>query len=404
MSNNHDQEMELLLDRHIDSLRSDRASDGPSTQVIEDTLAMLRVTGTTSDAGDTRNVIGRPIFFERLIRMALRHRFAAAVTMTIGAAAVFVVLMLFHTVPPSLAFADVAEKLRSARTLSFLTTTKMGGLASLLVGPMKLKTVFATPDRMRLEFPEGTVSIFVGHISLMLDPRLGTATRTENVDASGQPAIFRGPMNKIEALCNIPPDSGEPVADKVIDGVEARGIRARHQGMTITFWADKKTAMPILIEAKKDEVSLILDHFVIDAPIDDALFSLEVPEGYKLTTKKEGPVPEKIEDFVGEMIQGYAEVTDGSLPAKLNDWSAFNKVAKKDPKGRLDRIGALSGRLSQLDDYGYTGKGVKLGEKDKIVFWYRSDSNTPTYRALYGDLRVADVTRDKLPTTKPTDP
>ena len=46
--------------------------------------------------------------------------------------------------------------------------------------------------------------------------------------------------------------------------------------------------------------------------------------------------------------------------------------------------------------FGYKSDGVKLGDADKILFWYRPEGATQ-YRALYGDLHAADVTEDKLP-------
>ena len=47
-------------------------------------------------------------------------------------------------------------------------------------------------------------------------------------------------------------------------------------------------------------------------------------------------------------------------------------------------------------DYGYRPEGVKLGDADKILFWFRRPGST-LYRAIYGDLHAADVTADQLP-------
>jgi hypothetical protein len=51
------------------------------------------------------------------------------------------------------------------------------------------------------------------------------------------------------------------------------------------------------------------------------------------------------------------------------------------------------------DSFRYLGKGVKLGEKDRIVCWYKlkdaKDANT--YRVVYGDLSVKDVAVKDLP-------
>ena len=46
--------------------------------------------------------------------------------------------------------------------------------------------------------------------------------------------------------------------------------------------------------------------------------------------------------------------------------------------------------------FGYRSEGVKLGDADKILFWYRPEG-AANYRVLYGDLHEADVTEDKLP-------
>jgi hypothetical protein len=51
------------------------------------------------------------------------------------------------------------------------------------------------------------------------------------------------------------------------------------------------------------------------------------------------------------------------------------------------------------DSFRYLGKGVKLGEKDRIVCWYKlkdaKDANT--YRVVYGDLSVKDMAAKDLP-------
>jgi hypothetical protein len=47
----------------------------------------------------------------------------------------------------------------------------------------------------------------------------------------------------------------------------------------------------------------------------------------------------------------------------------------------------------------YLGKGVKLGDKSRIVCWYKlKGAKDPTiYRVLYGDLSVKDVAPKDLP-------
>ena len=51
------------------------------------------------------------------------------------------------------------------------------------------------------------------------------------------------------------------------------------------------------------------------------------------------------------------------------------------------------------NSFRYLGKGVKLGDKDRIVCWYKlKDAKDPsTYRVVYGDLSVKDVAPEDLP-------
>jgi hypothetical protein len=46
--------------------------------------------------------------------------------------------------------------------------------------------------------------------------------------------------------------------------------------------------------------------------------------------------------------------------------------------------------------WGYAGKGVKLGDAEKVILWYQLPGSS-AYRAIYGDLRVADVAEEDLP-------
>jgi hypothetical protein len=52
--------------------------------------------------------------------------------------------------------------------------------------------------------------------------------------------------------------------------------------------------------------------------------------------------------------------------------------------------------LARGDGYTYAGKGVKLGDADKPIFWYRPQGST-TCRVIYGDLSARDVAPEDLP-------
>ena len=44
----------------------------------------------------------------------------------------------------------------------------------------------------------------------------------------------------------------------------------------------------------------------------------------------------------------------------------------------------------------YAGNGVKLGQADKAIFWYQPQGSE-TWRVIYGDLSVKDVSAEELP-------
>jgi hypothetical protein len=47
-------------------------------------------------------------------------------------------------------------------------------------------------------------------------------------------------------------------------------------------------------------------------------------------------------------------------------------------------------------NYRYKPEGAKLGDAQKMLFWYRPEK-AAKYRVLYADLHWADVAADKLP-------
>jgi hypothetical protein len=149
---------------------------------------------------------------------------------------------------------------------------------------------------------------------------------------------------------------------------------------------------------------MVIDKFVLDAPLDENLFSLDPPEGYTLTESQLTlPKMGELAADVAELLRAYSDASGGAFPVSLTDWAGINKMAKQDAQIAM-KVGGVSGRLFGLrEGYGYAGTTVRRGEKDKMVFWYKPKDGK-SYRAVFGDLRVEDVAEDKLPTIKPLKP
>ena len=160
---------------------------------------------------------------------------------------------------------------------------------------------------------------------------------------------------------------------------------------------------------------------VFNSELDDSLFSLEPPKGY--TVKTEGrrrPVTEnEMIDYLGVL----ADFNDKTFPDKLFPLSfADDREKKLWDKPKEDRTAVEHKFIDTRDRYSreglnsmptghfhrdhtvegtwrYLGKGVKLGDKDRIVCWYKlkDAKDAETYRVVYGDLSVKDVAPKDLP-------
>src|SRR5262249_6073419 len=131
------------------------------------------------------------------------------------------------------------------------------------------------------------------------------------------------------------------------------------------------------------------------------------PKGYKLQ-------PIEIEDLTPEeslvrMLRFYADTAGGRFPKRLDDPLAFfkhvrevrgekakDKTSPEDMRFMANTVRALMFVANVKGKYGYKPDGVKLGDADKLLFWYRP-VGAAKYRALYGDLHWADLTTDQLP-------
>jgi hypothetical protein len=163
-----------------------------------------------------------------------------------------------------------------------------------------------------------------------------------------------------------------------------------------------------------------------DVALDDSLFRLEPPAGYAVEVKKRDRVTEKeMIDYLG-ILADFNDKTfpDQLFPTPFNLMSKINRALKKP---RKDLTAAEQKLLDTDRRYGprfgtvgnapvlvffawdpdstvekslrYLGKGVKLGDKDRIVCWYKlkGAKDPKTYRVVYGDLSVKNVEPEDLP-------
>jgi hypothetical protein len=161
---------------------------------------------------------------------------------------------------------------------------------------------------------------------------------------------------------------------------------------------------------------------VYDPPLDHVQFVLVPPSGYEVKTisnRKNHRVP--TEKDLTDWLEVFAHVRGGTFTDNENSPGAIGdlteRIEKKPAEQRTvweqkfirgaiekDELPLKGGSTSVLvtfymtyhDTWHYQGKGVKLGDANTPICWYRP-KGAMNYRVVYGDLRVKDVAPNELP-------
>ena len=167
---------------------------------------------------------------------------------------------------------------------------------------------------------------------------------------------------------------------------------------------------------KKGEIAgTITTDIVFDAKLDPQLFSLTPPEGFAIVD--ENPAPKISEVELVEWLGVNARVNGEMFTDTVRGLSQEQRVANAEKpwatrsdaerqfttlqsKHLMDGNGAVIMQFAEDSTepktFRYLGKGVKLGDAERIVCFYKLKGAT-TYRAIYGDLTIKDVNLKDLP-------
>ena len=150
---------------------------------------------------------------------------------------------------------------------------------------------------------------------------------------------------------------------------------------------------------------MVMSNFVFGRQLEGSLFSQTPPEDYTFHTKTVMKASDpSIQDVAG-LLRIWAGGNGGVFPDKLLSWK-FHKAAERydwsswqgaeDHKAISDMISRGFWLLNLGMGWHYAGAGVKLGDAETAVFWYKP-KDSQTYKVIYGDLRIEDVAKDLLP-------
>ena len=376
---------EGIVDRAAAALRDQAVPAGPPAEVLGRVLAA----GEADGGPGRRHRSGgwRPV----------RWLQAAAAVLVIGAIAG--VLILVTAGSGGAAWADVQARIRNARTVRFKLTLHSEGAPD-----MVMTCMFLGPGRLRQEMltPQKVVSIMDvtrGEI-LLLEPDIKRACPAK---ISGLPAA-QIPQDRLSHIRRLIENAETELGRKQIAGRDAKGYRVGKGDEQLTIWADAKTGVPIRMEWKilAGSTQNILTDFQFDRPMDEKLFSLDVPAGYTKVKPLDLTDP-KLAD-VAVLLEVWAKVRGGTFPDTLSGPQYAKEVGdiEKDWSAeKLHKVGSAIGRafvyLATHRHVQYVGKGVKQGEVERPVLLVPPAGEGGKYRVLFGDLKIRELAKDQLP-------
>jgi hypothetical protein len=348
---------------------------------------------------------GEGLNLRRIIMKSKLTRVAAA------AVIIFTVLIVISSLTGGTpTFADVIEPILKARTVIF----------DFFIGEEKTSPVMheiVVGTRIRR-----TISNLPG-MTQIIDMETGKMLALNDIDKTAVYVDIKGMLQErtrgyIEFVREVLMDLKDSpkikeLGEQEIDGRKAIGFSGRgNNNQELKIWADPKTAIPIRVELRLGrEFFVVLKNFKFDVHVDESQVSMKVPEGYKLEEAEIDFTKGTEEDFI-ESLRIWAEVLlDGKFPEAVGSKQYMTQMPligeklaqsglSKDEAEKLTMAlprGMFFLQLLEIDDkYHYAGKGVKLGDADKAIFWYRPEG-AEKYRVIYGDLSVKDVSKENLP-------
>ncbi len=347
----------------------------------------------------TANKAGAALKLRRIIMKSSVTRIAAAAVIIV---AVLIGIQQFGS--GTVTFAKVIEPILKARTL--ILDIIVGDEET---GPVMHETIVDQRIRRVISTQEHLINIFDTDGGKMLTLHTG-----------GKIAVYsdiQGPLQEqtrdyvaflrkvITDLQNNPDFEAEKLGEKEIDGQKVIGFLAGE----FTIWADAETALPVRIEVQSP-LSIVFKNFQFDVPVEEleSLVSMDVPDGYT-EQKNEIDMGTSTEQDLVECLRIWSELLlDGNFPEAIGMTELMKQLPQIESKlaesvtspEEGTRKGMTLGKgmlfIMGLKNQHYAGNGVKLGEADKAIFWYQPEGSE-TYRVIYGDLSVKDITPENLP-------
>ena len=315
---------------------------------------------------------------ERIAASAVRRRpwaprlsWAAGVLIAGGVAAYLLIQR-----SATLVFADVVQSVRQTHTVEGTVT----------LGPETMR-MWVRGNQLRAEAKmAGQDAVQVMDLSTGTALSLDVAKHAAQI-VNGQPmpydvyGFFAGLHGK---------NDGKPFGERTINGRRAQGfnVTGKMPGapeLPLTVWVDSATRLPVEIQASLGLVTAVAHDMRFDEPLDDRLFSLTPPEGYRLAESRATRYAGRVTDEQGKPLAGVdVSLTDRAYYIHSRAGGPGEPV-KTDADGRFSIAGQDP---PDADGTGLTEPNVRLEFRRSDLLYARVEDVhlfPPEQRA---DLRV----------------
>ena len=312
----------------------------------------------------------------------------------------------------SVAWADVLEKIETARTVMYIYEFEKGDEKEVF------KTRIMEPYHYREDVIESDHKCKVVIKNTKLNKNLLLYPHIKE-GVIGDDDGYRGyELRAYEGLKKDFRDGTEKNLGRVeLNGRETVCFEISKDNKKITVWADPNTALPIQIEEISDEngerKKIVRSDIRFDMEFDEQLFSMKPPADYCLVDLETQRIQTPFELTEQHLIEGlavYPKYLDGKFCTRYMGGRPKTEEVKRKCLADVEKIQNWSDedsnkstlgcefieRLPEGSDYQYVGEDVKLGEADTPVCWWKPQGSK-TYRVVYGDLSIRDVEPSDLP-------
>ena len=312
------------------------------------------------------------------------------------------------------AYAQIVQEIKNARTVVYTVIKQANNGTGETI---KVDVAYKEPGFLRTTTIDGYVAIVDANSGKMMSIVPQGRYRRYSIADLKSSGETNGPWSLIssfKAMKALPAKADENLGAKEIDGVDCDGYRVTQGDLTSIIWLDAKTGDIVQVEhkyASAPGMNTIIKNIKFDVELEDSLFSLTPPAGYKPMGEMKSDASIQTEETFINWLRWWANGnTDETFPpmvagpeiakvcmemakeGKFKD-STWNKV---DPNKMFNALLFVAKLPKEESKWRYAGNGVKIDTPDTPIFWYRP-TGSQMYRVIYADLTVREMAEDQLP-------